>query len=298
MNQKEVSISASIICPVFDMAGRLQVLEKWVSEISVNPHIEIIVIHDFLDEATSDELHLICSNLQNVHLIEGRFGNPGSARNAGLRVSKGKHIAFWDCDDEPNTSNFLSLLKLVEQNNSDVCIASYSVFNEVTKSISNAPAWSGDFGQDSKTFALNPGIWRMIFKREILSGIEFNPLKMAEDQIFICQAILESKVITFSDDQIYTYFTGSDNHLTKNWDALQDLLPAMRITKALIQRNVRVDLASVLNLMCARQFISGIKHGSINTKLRIIACSIEHGFILRPSFVKAIFYSLKNTVRG
>jgi glycosyltransferase involved in cell wall biosynthesis len=298
VNQKEGSISASIICPVFNMAGRLQELEKWVSEISVNPQIEIIVINDFLDEATSDELHLICSNLQNVHLIEGRFGNPGSARNAGLSFCKGRYIAFWDCDDEPNAINFLSLLKLVEQNNSDICIARYSVFNEVTKSTSSAPAWSGDFGRDSKTFALNPGIWRMIFKREILVGIKFNPLKMAEDQIFICQAILKSKVITFSDDQVYTYFTGSDNHLTKNWGALQDLLPAMQITKALIRRNVRVDLGSVLNLMCARQFISGIKHGSINTKLRIVACSIERGFILRPSFVKAILYSLKNTVRG
>jgi glycosyltransferase involved in cell wall biosynthesis len=113
------------------MAGRLQVLEKWVSEISVNPHIEIIVIHDFLDEATSDELHLICSNLQNVHLIEGRFGNPGSARNAGLSICRGKRVVFWDCDDEPNVTRFLGLLKSEEAKDSDVSIARFNIFNEI-----------------------------------------------------------------------------------------------------------------------------------------------------------------------
>lgn len=280
------------------MGGRLQFLEKWVNEISVNPQIETIIVHDFSNEVDREELQLICSKYQNIKLIEGQFGNPGSARNAGLSICRGKRVVFWDCDDEPNVTRFLDLLKSEEDKDSDVCIAQFNVFNEITKSISKDSTWSGNFVQDHKTFALNPGIWRMIFKRELLTSISFDPLKMAEDQLFICQAMLKAKIVTFSDDQIYTYFIGSADHLTKNKDALQDLLPAMKRTKSLFRKNMGVEMKLLLNLMSARQFIAGLKYGSVQTRFGLLACSIERGFILRPSFVKALTYVLKNTVRG
>lgn len=293
-----MSVSATVICPVRNMGGRLQFLEKWVNEISVSPQIETIIVHDFLYEEDREELQLICSESQNVKLIEGQFGNPGSARNAGLSLSKGKRVVFWDCDDEPNVNRFLDLLRLEEAKDSDICIARFNTFNEITKSIGKDSTWSGNLVQDHKTFALNPGIWRMIFKRELLTNISFDPLKMAEDQLFICQAMLKAKIVTFSDDQIYTYFIGSGRHLTKNKDALQDLLPAMKRTKSLIRKNMGVEMKLMLNLMCARQFISGLKYGTVQTRFGLFACSIERGFILRSSFVKALIHVLKNTVRG
>jgi len=293
-----VSISATVICPVRNMGGRLQFLEKWVNEISANPQIETIVVHDFSNEEDREELQLICSKYQNIELIEGQFGNPGSARNAGLSICRGKRVVFWDCDDEPNVTRFLDLLKSEEAKDSDVCIARFNVFNEITKSISKDSTWSGNVVQDHKTFALNPGIWRMIFKRELLTSISFDPLKMAEDQLFICQAMLKAKIVTFSDGQIYTYFIGSVDHLTKNKDALQDLLPAMRRTKSLFRKNMGIEMKLLLNIMSARQFISGLKYGSVQTRFGLLACAIERGFILRPSFVKALTQVLKNTVRS
>jgi hypothetical protein len=59
-----------------------------------------------------------------------------------------------------------------------------------------------------------------------------------------------------------------------------------------------VEMKLLLNLMSARQFISGLKYGSIRTRFGLLACSIERGFILRPSFVKALMHILKNTVKG
>lgn len=293
-----MSFSASVICPVRNMRGRLQFLKKWVTEISVDPQIETIIVHDFSNEDDRAELQLVCSDRQNVKLIEGQFGNPGSARNAGLSISRGKRVVFWDCDDEPNVTRFLGLLKSEEAKNSDVSIARFNIFDEITKSISEDSAWSENFVQNYETFALNPGIWRMIFKRELLANIRFDPLKMAEDQLFICQAMLDAKIVTFSDDQIYTYFIGSTRHLTKNKNALQDLLPAMKRTKSLFRKNMAIEMKLLLNLMSARQFISGFKYGSTRTRFGLLACSIERGFILRPSFVKALIHILKNTVRG
>jgi glycosyltransferase involved in cell wall biosynthesis len=298
VNPREASVLATVICPVTNMAGRLQVFEKWIKEVSTHSHIETFVIHDFADEATGNELELICAKLQNVYFIEGRFGNPGSARNIGLRACKGEWITFWDCDDEPNIPKFLRLLESVVQDNSDICIANYNIRNEINGTITEKLPWSGDFKEDIRTFALNPGIWRIIFNKKVINKISFNPLKMAEDQIFICEAMLNANSVKFVNDRIYTYFIGSLNHLTKNKVAQQDLLPAMQRTNSLSRRNHKLDLVPLLNLMSARQFISGMKHGNTKTRFGLLVTSFRHGLIFRRIYLESLKQVLNNSSRG
>ena len=280
------------------MAGRLQNFEKWIREISARTDVEVIVVHDFGDKTTGEELSEICEDLRNVQLIEGHFGNPGSARNAGLKICKGTWITFWDSDDKPNVQNFLQLLESKSDNNSEVCIASYANFNEVTEVLTNSSNWSDVFVKDIQTFALNPGIWRIIFSGELLKGIDFKSLKMAEDQNFICEAILKAKSLTFADNEIYTYCIGSQNHLTNNQEALQDLLPAFKNSKALIEENSRFDLSPLLNIMAARQLVSGLRYGISKTRFGLLKCLLASGFILRPSFLKALKNVTSSSVKG
>jgi len=280
------------------MAGRLQNFEKWIREISTRTDIEVIVVHDLGDKTTGEELIKICENLKNVRIIEGYFGNPGSARNAGLQICVGTWITFWDSDDKPNVQNFLQLLESKPNNNSEVCIASYAKFNEVTKVLTNSAKWSNEFAKDIQTFSLNPGIWRIIFSGELLKGINFKSLKMAEDQNFICDAVLKAKTLTFTDNEIYTYYIGSQNHLTNNHEALQDLLPAFRNSKALIEGNGRVDISPLLNIMAARQLVSGFRYGVFKTRLGLLKSSLAQGFILRPSFLKALKTVSSSSVKG
>ena len=280
------------------MAGRLQNFEKWIREISVNEGVEIIVVHDFLEKNTGDELKQICADLKNVQLIEGNFGNPGSARNAGLRICKGTWITFWDSDDKPNVQNFLQFLEKRPVNDSEVCIATYAKFNEIAETLSNSSKWSKEFSRDIQIFALNPGIWRIIFPRELIKDICFQPLKMAEDQNFICEAILAAKTITFVDNEVYTYCLGSQNHLTNNSTALQDLLPAFRNSKALIEKNRRIDLTPLLNIMAARQLVSGLKYGSAKTRLGLLKSLLERGFLLRPKFLKGLKTVTSSSAKG
>ena len=298
MNQSEITIRASIICPVTNMAGRLQNFEKWIREISTRTDVEVIVVHDLGDKTTGEELIEICENLRNVQIIEGYFGNPGSARNAGLQICVGTWITFWDSDDKPNVQNFLQLLESKPESNSEVCIASYAKFNEVTKVLTNSSNWTNEFAKDIQTFSLNPGIWRIIFSGELLKGLNFKSLKMAEDQNFICDAVLKAKTLTFADYEIYTYYIGSQNHLTNNPEALQDLLPAFRNSKALIEDNGRVDISPLLNIMAARQLVSGFRYGLLKTRLGLLKSSLAHGFILRPSFLKALKTVSSSSVKG
>ena len=289
--------SASVICPVFNMAGRLQLFEEWVGKLSAYPQIEVIIINDYSDEATSAELKVICQRYDNLKFIEGNFGNPGSARNAGLEICQGKRVVFWDSDDEPNVENFLTLVKSLEMTNSDICFGRYEVFHEKSGSRLKSPAWSSNRNRDLRIVAQNPGIWRIIFAKELIEGMRFEPLRMAEDQIFICEAILKAREFVFADNQIYTYFTGSINHLTKNSAALQDLLPAFKKTSEIFKSS-KVEVTSFLGLMAAKQMISGARYGNMRTRLGLLVAFARGKLFISQTFLNALRTVIQNSVRG
>lgn len=279
------------------MGGRLQHLENWIKNLSTNPHIEIVLVHDFFDIKTSEELKAICLKYENLELVEGHFGNPGSARNAGLDVCRGKWIVFWDSDDEPLVDNFLALLKFVMESNSDICFGRYQIFNEISGALTESPYWSSDPKENLEIVAQNPGIWRVTFERELLAGVSFEPLKMAEDQIFMSEVLSKSRQCSFFNIPVYKYFTGSPNHLTKNENALQDLLPAFRKSTEIL-KNSRADLTPFIRLMAAKQFLSGCRHGNIKTKSGLLRELFKTGLIFSPQFLISLKRVIQKAMLG
>lgn len=289
--------STSIICPVFNLSERLARLEKWIKEVSVCPQFEIIIVHDYSDGKNGSELESICKQYKNVLFIDGHFGNPGSARNAGLKIAQGTRVTFWDCDDEPNVANFSSLIESSKTTNPDICFGSYTTLNEKSGSKIDSPCWSDSTEKNLKIVAQNPGIWRIVFARDLLEGIAFQPLRMAEDQIFICEAVLKARSIEFQENRIYTYCTGSPGHLTSNPMALQDLLPALKKTIQMLE-TCNNDMVFFPSFMAARQFASGLKYGNFRTRLALLILVSRSKLLIRSHFLNSIKILVKNLIQG
>ena len=287
----------SIICPVRNMSGRLQKLEKWIQELSENPQVEVIIVHDCSDDSTEAELKSICKKYQSIIFIQGSYGNPGSARNAGLKICTGKWISFWDCDDQPDTNEFLGLIEQVEEMNPEIGFGRYRILNENSGLVTEAPFWTSAKEKNLNIIALNPGIWRIIFLKELLDGMFFKPLRMAEDQIFISEAIVKATELKFLDNIIYTYFTGSKHHLTKDSKALQDLLPAFNQTSKLIGVG-ESEIELFHQTMATRQLVSGLKFGTLRTRVGLIKILGRSGMLLRPVFLKTIISLFTRARRG
>ncbi len=279
------------------MAGRLQFVRNWLEEVSSNSGIEVILVHDLTDNQTGEELREMCSSFGNTQLIEGKYGNPGSARNAGLEISLGRWVVFWDSDDEPNVPNFLATLDLMQQSQSDLGIATYAAYDEISNIRAKPNRWSHELEIDFQTLALNPGIWRIVFSREVLEEILFCPLRMAEDQIFICEALVKARNVKFVDNLNYTYFTGSSHHLTRNFDALQDLLPAFKKTIELLHKNDKSNLIQFMSIVAARQLVSGLRYGNRKTRVALLCLMIDTSLI-RREFFKGVKIVVQNSLKG
>jgi len=215
----------SAIVPVTRMAGRLGLLENWLYEVENLP-VEVIIIHDIQDENTSNELREVIGRHKKsqIKLLEGEFGSPGAARNAGLDFQRRAWTAFWDSDDFPKVTVVLEGIRSANSTD-DVVIGNYSINN-------------GGNVKQVKHFnrldfvAVNPGLWRMAFKSELIKEKRFAPFRMGEDQLFLADLNLKSRDIHFSNKMFYIYYQDHPFQLTSSAIARKDVyLPLFELQR-------------------------------------------------------------------
>lgn len=90
-------ISFSVVIPAFNAAGSIRAsLESCLNQ--SRPPLEIIVVDDASTDGTASIIRQYFG--EAVHLISlPENSGPAAARNAGLRIAKGRFIVFQDADD-------------------------------------------------------------------------------------------------------------------------------------------------------------------------------------------------------
>ena len=263
-SSKHIGPILSAVVPIALMANQLNLLEAWVKECK-GKSIEILLMHDLYDEATSHELReLVANNLEsNIIILEDKFGSPGQARNVGIQLATGEWIAFWDSDDMPNIEIVLEILhKESLHRELDVIIGQYKVF-DISKNILINKT---QFDSSLNDVALNPGVWRMLFRRSSIGDVRFPQFKMAEDQNFLSTLSLPEKNYRFTNSIFYTYYVGNFGQLTSQISAVNEILDGARFTFTKL-KNSNVAAREFNLILFSRQITTGVKKGSFHVKI-------------------------------
>jgi glycosyltransferase involved in cell wall biosynthesis len=221
-NQHENQL-LTVVVPVSRMYGRMQNLFLWLNE--VNDHeCEVIIVHDMQDTQTSEELQNQLQKLDSpkVRFLEGRFGSPGLARNFGKQYAAGTHIMFCDSDDVLQLSKALETI--AKEPRPSVIIGSYLTVNSQSNQQRERHKAPGNVLQLAKS----PGIWRFIFKSEVIKGIDFKDYRMGEDQLFLAQVGIFSQDVLRVNETLYHYFTNNKDQLTSQKGNISDLIGVIR----------------------------------------------------------------------
>jgi glycosyltransferase involved in cell wall biosynthesis len=209
-------VDVTVIIPVSLMANKLQALTDILDQVLVR-NIEVILVHDFQDEATSIQLAKIFNARRHVKclvLVEGEYGGPGLARNAGLELATRKYVAFWDSDDHVYVPSFIEYIGEVLEENSDIGIAEFvSKKNERYRKF---PIAGASFSEASRLLAIYPGLWRYLFKRKTIDNLRFIDSRMGEDQVFLAQALKNSKTVHLFHKPVYEYQISGNGQLTSD----------------------------------------------------------------------------------
>ena len=278
-----MTVNLSAIIPVTKMHRRLAHLEKMFRDPEANL-IEFIVVHDIADELTGEDLIPLCNSFSNVRLLQGKYGSPGRARNAGIEIATGEWIAFWDSDDDPSIGAFILMANNTDKFGFNVGIGDYHAINDL-----NLFEYYSSPRKKISNLYINVGLWRMCFRRDRIKDIKFKSFRMAEDQVFFAELDLSESEIFFLEEPVYTYFFGSSHHLTQDPKAILDLREASIFIESIISdEKINRNLLS----MFLRQRISLIKRIKFSQRLLETYLTLMSIFRLQPK-PKETLYALK-----
>ena len=217
------------IVPVSGMAGRLHNLENWLSTIH-DLDIQIIIIHDHRDSETERQLLSILGTINSpkIAYLSGAFGSPGAARNAGLERVDSKFVCFWDSDDLPQPQSILSDLEIYS-GDCEILIGQYVRIGDDSKEMRQIKSKDTSVSE----VAMNPGLWRMVFRRDFISSVKFQTMRMGEDQLFLAEIIALKPRVSFSHTLFYSYFVGHPGQLTQSPAAITELFDTFQAILAL-----------------------------------------------------------------
>ena len=216
----------SVIIPVYNVDKYLsQCIESVLRQTFLN--LEILLIDDGSTDGSGnicDQYAMKDNRIQVVHKINGGVS---SARNVGLELANGEFIAFIDGDDFVSENYIESLYRNLKENNSDMAFCEYAYYkNGFVKFAQNISLEKIRVDKQSKEFisffkrfisnknTLMGRCWGGLYKKEIISSIRFNSeIKIAEDLLFVLQAILNAEFLSFISEKLYFYRVNNQSAL-------------------------------------------------------------------------------------
>ena len=200
----------SIIIPVFNSELYFdKCLDSVLSQSLSN--IEIIIINDGSTDGSAkiaENRKKLDNRIEIVHLR--RPLGAGVARNHGIRIAKGKWIAFLDSDDfYPNNRVLELLVDTAIKYDVTVCGGSLYTVDSLDRIISKCikhQVFDKEGYIDYSNYQFEGGFYRFIYRADIIKNkIEFPNLKRYQDPPFLVKVLSSVKIFCTLTDYVYAY---------------------------------------------------------------------------------------------
>ena len=223
----------SIIIPVYNSSAYL---DKCIGSVLMQTYknIEVILVNDGSVDDSLEKCRKHAANDPRIRLINKDNGGVSSARNAGIRASSGRYIAFVDSDDTISPDFCSKMLEAASDAASSpyLIICGYDFINESTgarkhfisaqKNILNTEDLDNNYLQlfNDRHFL---SVWGKLFSAEIIkgNGIYFNEqIHIGEDFVFLHEYLTHMPGINVKvlSEALYMYYVHKTQSLTKSGD--------------------------------------------------------------------------------
>jgi glycosyltransferase involved in cell wall biosynthesis len=269
------------IVPVGNLDFDLDRFKSWVCE-AAQLGIKVILILNLTDTKDSERLKdKFQADQVDLEIVFCERKSPGFARNIGLEISRSKWIAFWDADDLPNPTKSIEALN-VSQDVSEIIVNEYERIDFKT----HKPLYESNLTTEAKLRWKDLGIWRMLFRTDLINQTRFRDFQMAEDQFFFAEIMEKRPNIYFSRINNYKYFVNNDHQITNNQKAVNEIVHTQTATSKYIRENTLRN--SYMMAYLIRQTYTCVRKGSYLNKLRAIGNLIR----ITPNISLILFSNL------
>ena len=243
----------SVIIPVYNVENYVEEAIDSVVNQTIFDETEVIIV----DDGSTDNSRFIISKYEqdydNVKIVHKENGGLSSARNCGMKYTKGEYIHFFDSDDYILPYTYEKLYDLAKKNDLDVCIGNYLRFNEEKTWKHHTPEFVfKDIDGDVELTDIEnyPNLtWDMlvcnkIYKREFLekNDIRFIEGITFEDNIFSIEVYAKTKKVGVYDNYIYGWrLRESNDSITQSFTMKRtnDLISVFHTVNEFLESNFK-----------------------------------------------------------
>ncbi len=227
----------SIIIPAYNASKTIEkCLQSVINQTYKN--IEIIIVNDGSNDDTEEIVHKKCENDTRIVLINQVNQGVSSARNNGIKVSRGAYLMFVDCDDWLEENMVEVMVNTLEEKKVDVVRCNFFDhfinYTEIGQmyDLSNRRILKKDFDKYNvrehflmaKEPIKNLVMLLLIKKSSIINNqIYFDKnLFMLEDVYFYQKLFWRINSVYFLDKPLYHYYQNNDSvtHSSENYEKM------------------------------------------------------------------------------
>ena len=193
----------SIIVPIYNVERYLsQCIESLINQTYTD--IEIILVDDGSTDRCSDICDSFAKKDSRIIVIHQENSGVSTARNAGLEIAKGQYIGFVDPDDWISPDMYGSMLRNLQETESDLAICGYTYcyedgrIDEKREYERKPPELLTQKDIMRRMSDIPPSVrhcvWNKLFRKSLLQGILFpEQLCSSEDVWFLTEYLLRTK---------------------------------------------------------------------------------------------------------
>ena len=214
------SVKISVIVPVFNSQMYLRETLNALSQQSFRD-LEIILVDDGSSDGSPQIADAYARNRDNVIVLHTENSGEYNARLAGIRLAKGKYIAFCDSDDLPLPDMLEKMYMQAEKTGADITVCGFireemETGRVLSKEMLSFEARSYGYPEMMDVLPLvNVAVWNKLFRAELLRHLLLfdKPPRIASDLLFCCSLYPFIRNVAFVPELLYRYRVREDSVL-------------------------------------------------------------------------------------
>ena len=229
-------VKISIIIPVYNTASYLKESLDSVLKQSFTD-IEMICVNDGSTDNSLKMLESYQSNDDRITIISQENKGLSAARNAAMKKATGEYVLFLDSDDYLEDESLIELYELATSKSLDMILFKIINFDNITYEKSTYPYFEMKFLNNmvegdvfnwkhvkSRLFDISVTAPGKLFKRSLISNIEFPEGLIFEDNLFFIKTIFNADRVYFHDKYMYNRRLRDDSITNSYFDHYSDCI--------------------------------------------------------------------------